>query len=126
MTTSSQTTRVLFLDFDGVLHPTTEDLDDDSGRCLATPFFGWLPHLARALEWFLDVRIVVHSTWRYTQDVDELRELLGPLRVRFLGATPRGPRNAKATRGGPRSRRRSSVPNASASRPDFRRVVPRP
>ena len=84
--------RVLFLDFDGVLHPTMEDLDDGSDACIATPLFGWLPVLAAALHRYPDVGITVQSTWRYTHDDDELRELLGPLGVRFLGATPRGPR----------------------------------
>ena len=91
MTTTSQKTRVLFLDFDGVLHPTT-DFDNSSDAVVATPLFGWLPVLVAALKGYPDVGIVVHSTWRYTHDVDELRELLGPLGVRFLGATPRGPR----------------------------------
>jgi hypothetical protein len=88
----AQPKRVLFLDFDGVLHPTMEDLDGDSDACIATPLFGWLPLLATALASHPDVGIVVSSTWRYTHDQDELRELLGPLRGRFLGATPRGPR----------------------------------
>ena len=39
-----------------------------------------------------DVVIVVHSTWRYTHDADELRLLLGALGQRVVGATPRGPR----------------------------------
>jgi len=38
------------------------------------------------------VAVVVHSTWRYTHDVDELRLLLGPLGPQFVGATPKGPR----------------------------------
>ena len=84
--------RVLFLDFDGVLHPTLEDFDDSSDACITTPLFGWLSGLAAALEPYPDVGIAVQSTWRYTHDPDELRELLGPLGVRFLGATPRGPR----------------------------------
>jgi hypothetical protein len=82
---------VLFLDFDGVLHPTLEDIDD-SDACIATPLFGWLPLLARSLEPHPDVAVVVHSTWRYNHDLDELQELLGPLGARFLGATPLGPR----------------------------------
>ena len=36
--------------------------------------------------------IVVHSTWRYTHDVDELKLLLGALGPKVVGATPRGPR----------------------------------
>ena len=37
-------------------------------------------------------RIVVHSTWRYMHDVDELKLLLGALGPQVVGATPRGPR----------------------------------
>lgn len=76
--------RLLFLDFDGVVHP----LDPES---LGLQHFCWLPVLARLLEIHDDVRIVVHSTWRYTHTGDELRALLGPLGPRFVGSAPRGP-----------------------------------
>ena len=89
MTTSPR--RVLFLDFDGVLHPTSDDFDGED-QPIATSLFGWLPLLASALEPHPDVAVVVHSTWRYNHDPDELQALLGPLGVRFRGATPRGPR----------------------------------
>ena len=84
--------RVLFLDFDGVLHPTLDDVEGGSGESVATGLFGWVPVLAMALKPYPDVEVMVHSTWRYTHDPDELRELLGALGPRFLGATPRGPR----------------------------------
>lgn len=41
---------------------------------------------------FPDVKIVVHSTWRYDHTDDELRQLLGGLGERFVGSAPRGPR----------------------------------
>lgn len=77
--------RVLFLDFDGVLHagPNVE---------AATSHWCWLPALSQALARHEDVRIVVHSTWRHEYDLDELRELLGRLGERIIGATPAAPR----------------------------------
>lgn len=75
--------RLLFLDFDGVLH----QLDaEPSGR------FCWLPVLADLLSTHPDVRIVVHSTWRYEYTDPELRALLGTLGPLFVGSAPRAPR----------------------------------
>lgn len=76
--------RVLFLDFDGVLHPSAEY------RLIR--HFVWLPKLAWLLENHPDVVIFVHSTWRYDHTDAELRELLGSLGDRFFGTAPRGPR----------------------------------
>ncbi len=77
--------RLLFLDFDGVLHPS----DPES---TGLRHFCWLPVLAQLLEQHSDVRIVVHSTWRYDHTDNELRTLLGPLGPRFVGSAPRAPR----------------------------------
>lgn len=77
--------RVLFLDFDGVLTKVRVE----TGPPLP---FEWLPILAALLEPWPDVRIAVHSTWRYDHQDDELRDLLGPLGSRFIGSVPRGPR----------------------------------
>lgn len=76
--------RLLFLDFDGVLHSTRADLDNS--------YFCWLPILERLLFNFPDVMLVVHSTWRYEYTDDELRKFLGSLGDRFIGSAPRGPR----------------------------------
>lgn len=76
--------RILFLDFDGVLHTTRADLDNS--------YFCWLPVLERLLSSFPHVMLVVHSTWRYEYTDEELRGLLGPLGDRFIGSAPRGPR----------------------------------
>lgn len=82
--TNSQKLRLLFLDFDGVVHPYGTE---------ATPsHFCWLPELERLLAPFPDVQIVVHSTWRYDHHDRELRALLGSLGERFVGSAPRGPR----------------------------------
>ena len=84
--------QALFLDFDGVLHPTVLSRFDEPPESLATVFFGWLPAIVDVLRTYPDVAVVVHSTWRYTHDVDELKLLLGALGPRVVGATPRGPR----------------------------------
>lgn len=84
--------RALFLDFDGVLHPTVLSRFDEPPESLSTVFFGWLPALVGVLRSHPDVAIVIHSTWRYTHSDDELRLLLGALGAQFAGTTPRGPR----------------------------------
>ncbi|WP_416142356.1 HAD domain-containing protein [Hydrogenophaga sp.] len=77
--------RLIFLDFDGVLHPVEPEL-------LGLERFCWLPVLNRLLAGHADVYIVVHSTWRYEYTDPELRVLLGPLGKRFAGSAPRAPR----------------------------------
>lgn len=77
--------RLMFLDFDGVVHPA------DTGLRLAERFC-WLPILESLVEGHPDVYIVVHSTWRYEYTDQELRGLLGPLGQRFVGSAPRAPR----------------------------------
>lgn len=85
--------RALFLDFDGVLHPKTIEADIEADETvIVTGHFGWLPALVGVLGTHADVVIVVHSTWRYSHEVDELKLLLGALGPQVVGATPRGPR----------------------------------
>ncbi len=91
-TPTARQPRVLFVDFDGVLHPTTVEGTSEAGGVVHTPMFGWLPLLVDVLRPHPDVALVVHSTWRYTHDIDELRGVLGALASRVVGATPRGPR----------------------------------
>ena len=84
--------RVLFIDFDGVLHPATSGPGVMNSAVLATPLWGWVPTLARVLRPHADVGLVVHSSWRCTHNVEELRSLLGPLGSRVVGSTPDGQR----------------------------------
>lgn len=84
--------RVLFLDFDGVLHPALDEDEVLPPGLVPCTHFGWLPHLEQLLRPHPDVRVVVHSSWRYTHNAEELALLLGPLGKRFVGATPRAPR----------------------------------
>lgn len=80
--------RVVFLDFDGVLHPLVE-----AGSPVI--HFIWLPLLLDILEGHEDVHIVVQSTWQYIHTDHELREFLGP---RFFAATGKGPRQESIER----------------------------
>ena len=77
--------RLIFIDFDGVLHPLNAQLPEGERFC-------WLPVLVRLLAGHPDVHLVVHSTWRYEYTDPELRALLGPLGHRFAGSAPRAPR----------------------------------
>jgi hypothetical protein len=77
--------RALFLDFDGVLHPTGE-------LPAGSTHFQWLPVLVELLAPWPDVLLVVHSTWRYDHADVEIRQLLGYLGAQFVGSVPRGPR----------------------------------
>ena len=77
-------TPVLFLDFDGVLHPYDVYAVDANVRAER---FCWLPLLTQTLAPHPAVRIVVTSDWRYFSDADRMRELLGPLSSRFAGCT---------------------------------------
>ena len=76
--------KVLFLDLDGVVHPSP--LSDGDQH------FQWLPNLRALLRGRAGVGIAVHSTWRYTYTARELQDLLIDVGTSVLGATPRGPR----------------------------------
>ena len=75
------TMRVLFLDIDGVLH-SGEDAN----------YWVWLPDLVQLLHGYDDVRVVVHSSWRYEHTLQELRLALGALGPRVIDTTPRSAR----------------------------------
>ena len=69
---------ILFLDFDGVLHPSS---GVDSG------FLCRAPDLEEALSGH-DLRIVVSSSWRFHMEMAEILGMLPPgLAQRVLGAT---------------------------------------
>jgi len=77
--------RVIFLDFDGVLHPS----GGPPGTVLP---FEYIDLLAKLLERWPTVGLVVHSSWRDTYSIDELREFLGPVSSRFIGIVAPGPK----------------------------------
>jgi len=73
---------ILFLDFDGVLHP---DPCPDRAR-----LFENAPRLAALLEDFPGVGVVLSTSWRTVRSEQELLAALPPsLRQRVLGMTPR-------------------------------------
>lgn len=74
--------RLLFLDFDGVLHPL-----DKIEVLHPHKWFCWAPLLDEILEPWPDVQLVVHSSWRAEFDLSELRQLLGALAPRVTGCT---------------------------------------
>jgi hypothetical protein len=87
-TGSATSARVLFEDFDGVLHPTlARDATPWDEALVSTKHFGWVPALEGALRGHPDVRVVVHSTWRYKYDLEELRGVLGGLACRVIAST---------------------------------------
>lgn len=79
--------KLLSIDFDGLLHP----VGTGTTQTTAT-FFGFLPVLEALLAPYAEVRVLVHSTWRYSYQPAELQMFLGSLEERFVGAAPRGPR----------------------------------
>lgn len=72
---------ILFLDFDGVLHP---DPCRESRR-----LFEHAPRLLQVLDGFPEVCVVLSTSWRSRKTIDEL---VGPLpaalRLRVVGVTP--------------------------------------
>jgi len=77
---------ILFLDFDGVLHPlfTRPELPPEE----SWPFC-YLPRLAAVLRDYPSVEIVISSTWRLQRDLEQLREPFpDDLRPRVIGTTP--------------------------------------
>jgi hypothetical protein len=84
--------RVLFLDFDGVLHPREAHFELPNVRVardelVAAGLLQHVPLLAELLASHPDVTIVVHSSWRHLFTARELRDLLGALGPRLVGST---------------------------------------
>jgi hypothetical protein len=73
--------RVIFVDFDGVLHATI-------GSAQTMKQFVWLPVLLRLLEPHDDVRLVVHASARQNSPEAFLRERLEVPASRWAGITP--------------------------------------
>jgi hypothetical protein len=77
--------RLIFLDFDGVLHQARGDLEDEQ-------FFEWLPILVEAISQYPDVHVAVHSSWRHMFTAEELSDFMHGLAQRYVGAVPPGDR----------------------------------
>lgn len=72
---------ILFLDFDGVLHPEPSYQNDEP--------FCRRPLFESVMRDFPKVEIVISSTWRETRTIDQLRALFSEdIAARILGVTP--------------------------------------
>lgn len=72
---------ILFLDFDGVLHPLYPTAE--------LPEFCYLPRLAAVLRDFPRVEIVISSSWRTEFELEALRAFFpADLQARIIGVTP--------------------------------------
>lgn len=80
---------ILFLDFDGVLHPFSprRDISDEENQ-----LFAYLPRLEATLRDFPHVRIVISSDWRQRMSLDDIRQYFSSdMRPRVIGVTPSFP-----------------------------------
>lgn len=84
-------TRVIFLDFDGVLHPPKAIAGAKPPLTPAQIRAGWpqifkhLPLLAQLLQGHADVGVVVSSSWRLFLSEQELADLLDPIKDWYMG-----------------------------------------
>jgi hypothetical protein len=74
---------LLFLDVDGVLHPVGTDYS------FSSRFFSHLPLLEKLLREFRAVDVVISSDWRLAESVEQLQRYFSEdIRHRIIGATP--------------------------------------
>ena len=79
---------ILFLDFDGVLHP-----EYDGQATPADVVFCHLPRFEAVMRDYPEVEIVISSMWREQFPLDALRARFSPdIAGRIIGATPVTPR----------------------------------
>lgn len=80
---------LLFLDFDGVLHPDAVYLTNRGVELRAEgQLFMWAPYLVEALAPHQDVRIVLSTSWARNLGFDRARFALPPeIREQVIGAT---------------------------------------
>jgi hypothetical protein len=76
---------ILFLDFDGVLHPYSPWPHDDAVR---SQYFIHLPRLESVLRDFAKVQVVIASDWRLYHPLEKLRTFFSEdIRPRVSGTT---------------------------------------
>ncbi|MGQ3052402.1 MAG: HAD domain-containing protein [Roseateles sp.] len=74
---------LLFLDIDGVLHPVGVDYS------FSSRFFSHLPRLEEILREFTSVDVVISSDWRRAESIEQLqRYFSADIQHRIIGATP--------------------------------------
>ncbi|MDM0007470.1 HAD domain-containing protein [Variovorax sp. J22G73] len=80
---------LLFLDIDGVLHPVGVDYS------FSSRFFSHLPLLEELLREFKSVNVVISSDWRRAESIEQLQRYFSDdIRHRIIGATPQIDPNA--------------------------------
>lgn len=89
---------ILFLDFDGVLHPEVVSLSAP-GALRREGDFSRVPIFEEVMREFPDVDIVISSAWRELNSLDTLRGFFSPdIAKRIVGATPVFPAHIEARR----------------------------
>jgi hypothetical protein len=80
---------ILFLDFDGVLHPDAVFLEKRRPTLRAEgELFMWSPYLIEALQDFPEVKIILSTSWVRIRGYARAKDALPqPLRDRVIGAT---------------------------------------
>ena len=81
--------KILFLDFDGVLHPDSVYLEHRRPVLHAEgTLFMWAPYLVRALARYPEVRLVLSTSWVRARGFSRARDVLPEaLRKKVVGAT---------------------------------------
>jgi hypothetical protein len=80
---TGDSSNLLFLDVDGVLHPVGADYS------FSSRFFSHLPLLEELLREFESVAVVISSDWRLAESIEQLqRYFSADIRHRIIGATP--------------------------------------
>ncbi|SCX71781.1 HAD domain-containing protein [Variovorax sp. EL159] len=86
---TGDSSELLFLDIDGVLHPVGVDYS------FSSRFFSHLPRLEALLREFESVDVVISSDWRLAESIEQLqRYFSADIRHRIIGATPQIDPNA--------------------------------
>lgn len=83
--------KLLFLDFDGVLHDgdaVSIEYEGAGVSITGEDLFRYVPTLVNELAGYPDVRIAISSSWRRHYPLADLIDRLGPLGKRVIGATP--------------------------------------
>jgi hypothetical protein len=79
---------ILFLDFDGVLHPEVASLSAP-GILRREGDFSRVPQFEMLMREFPDIDIVISSAWRELNSLETLRGFFSPdIARRIIGATP--------------------------------------
>jgi hypothetical protein len=82
---------VLFLDFDGVLHPDPP-AHQNPPFCKAPQLEGWLQEHSQVV-------VVISSTWRLTRTMDQIKGYLPGWQERIVGSTPDMPADSYQRQG---------------------------